>query len=135
MTYVPGRDAEPVVPTARDALGQLRLAAAAAGVDLAEVEAAAADPHAVPTDEEEAARQQMSQAAKRHGGTLSCAACGNTIDGKERGTLREIAAWIVDAESAAKQTPMGRTNTGRYACAECGTRIRAGLPVGQEALL
>jgi len=147
--YVP--DAAPSEPSADDAswlenlhrgqaerecaaLDALKAAAAAAGVDVPELERAAADPDVLPDDEYEALRQEADAVRKAMRGA-ECAECGGTIRPVDKEVLIEIRGWHRQRTQGGQNHVLDRVETGRFMCGPCAIRLRAGLSPQQEALL
>lgn len=116
-----------------DALDVLRRAAAAAGVNVEEMEAAASG-DVVPPDEYEAQRQEAAAAARAARNT-ACADCGGRVKHDDRNVLREITGWAATREQGGTNHVISRTETGRVMCGDCAIRLKAGIAPAQEALL
>jgi hypothetical protein len=112
----------------------LRRAAAAAGVNVAEMEARAASADVIPDDEHEANRQQTVSTRKAAAST-ACAKCEGAIKPRDPNMLVEVKGWARQRVQGGTNHVIARYETGRFLCGDCAIRMRAGLGTEQERML
>lgn len=112
----------------------LRRAAAAAGVNVDEMEARAQSADIIPDDEYEANRQQA-DSTRKAANTSACARCESKIRARDPGVLVEVKGWAKQRTAGGTNHVISRHETGRFLCGECAVRLRAGLGPEQERLL
>ena len=65
-----------------------------------------------------------------------CASCGSEIENPlDANVLREIRGWARQREQGGQNHVIDRKETGALMCAECSSRLRAGLAPRQDQLL
>lgn len=88
----------------------------------------------VASDKENITSQVASDSPALDSGS-SCTYCGRRVDTDDDATHKEVRTWVSGPK---KDSAVLRTYTGRYACGDCVSKLRAGIAPDQpelEALL